>query len=142
MPVPEPDPADCVWVVSWSAELRLEARASLSTLFVCQTFPSLPELPTLIGSFVFDAPFCSAAEKPSASCSFFADWSAIWIPVEPWQPHVQQHAPERAPPDRLQTLLARPDGLALEALVLQHGAQRLAYPALVVNDENRVGHRP
>jgi hypothetical protein len=32
---------------------------------------------------MFLAPFCSAAEKPIASCAFFDDWSDVWIPVDP-----------------------------------------------------------
>ena len=66
-------PADCVWVASWSTWFRLEALASLSTLLVCQTSPSLPQLLTLIGSFLFDASFWIAADRPSAICSFFED---------------------------------------------------------------------
>ena len=85
MPVPELDPADCVCVASWSAEFRLLALASLSTVLDCRTFPSLPGLSTRIDAFVFEAPFCSAFEPASAACSFFASWSDVWIPVEPAQ---------------------------------------------------------
>ena len=57
-------------------------------------------------------------------------------PVNPRQPNVQQHAAERAPLAGAQSVLAARDSLDREALVFEHAAQRLAYAALVVNDED------
>jgi hypothetical protein len=61
--------------------LALSAVASDSTLFDCDTSPLSPLLSTATGLFAFAAPSCSAAESPTASCSFRADWPIAWIAI-------------------------------------------------------------
>ena len=83
---PSRSPADCVCVASWSAEFLLEALASLSTVLVCRTFPSLPVAPHpdrrvgVLGTLLL------RPANPQRSLLVLRDWSDVWIPVEPsWQ---------------------------------------------------------
>src|SRR6187431_980222 len=90
MPVPLP-PA-WLWPDACSVLLSFAAIPAEKTAFVWVTSPSLPSLFTRMGVFTFDAPICFADESANANCALPADWSLVWIPVEPsW--HLQSPAP-------------------------------------------------